>query len=374
MAIHEIIQLGVKGGDLILKQFAKINKEKEKFKTPAQTKVGAGFPSRVPPGTETKEDEFLNKFGNILKKFKKPELIPPEGEKPEDKEEKNLKDQIANKSRKVADGLNNLAASATSLDPTRFTSGLIDAVGDMTSKFASSIPVVGGFLSAMGGYATEMTKMSSGMAANSLSMIKNAQSVAIDTMEKRGRAAYFGGGTLQNKGYALAERSGIVESIASKYGKFVGSNLEKSVNRLFANNPDIEQATAVAGGNFRALGTDKGYFLQQISDSLGNLPPSMSQELQSQLLDTIQPQELNKDLAAGYRQTRATFDEQDRNTQKTIAGMTKNSQELNEQLNQLSVNLAKGGSALVGSIETLTKQINYVISKISASQQGVKAR
>jgi len=443
MPIREIIQLGETGGDLILKKFENIRKQKEKFSESSTVKLKKEISEKIIPSPKEvekpvedvikrkktiidkitedkesvekqhgimpktedqkipvktfddaskKEDTIINKFkkiNDLKKNFLKPGILKmgvglesliskekkeaPEPQKPERERE----DRVYVRGVRLASNeLRGLANSAASLDPTQFTSGVIDSMKNITQKFASSIPVLGGVLSGMTDYAGEMTKIGANMASNSLNAIKAAQNSAIDTLEKRGRIQYFAGRETIGPQYSLQEQSGIVEQIANRFGKFQGTKLANTVKELFKDMPDIQQATALAAGDYRSLGTDKGYFLQQISDSLGNLPPSMGQEIQNQLLQQfVTPEgkrELNTDLAKNQRQTRAILTSQDQEREVEISKMSKNARELNETMNKLNLNLTRSGSSLNGSLENMASTINTIVSKVAGVSKAVK--
>jgi len=324
MAVREIIQLGEKGGDLILKTFQRINTQKEKFIKPATTKIGTKISAPGVPGQE--------------------------------KETTKQQTELSQKAGKAANELNALANSAASLNPQALISGAIDSVTRVTEHLSQAVPYIGQALSA-----------TADMAANSLSAIKNAQLSAMDTLQKQGRNEYFGGGTFKgNQNYSLSEQSNMIEAISAKFGKF-GQNkdLVNAINNLYKNNPDIQQATAVASGNYAALGTDKGYFMQQIMDSMGNLPPSMMQSIQAQLLPMAE-QELNKDKAQKYRSQNAIVETAAQKTQIQTADMfNANTVKMNDAFNQMTIDLTKTGSQLINVFAKITDAANGSINTLN---------
>ena len=268
MAVREIIQLGEKGGDLILKKFQQINKQKEKFIKPA-----------------------IAKLASMYDKGQEPE------KKPETESEK-ASAIIKSNANAAANGLNNLAKSASSFDPTRFSTGILDTVRGVANK--AIIGAGGGAGGAWGrGLAeaatsitdsmAELINTGASMATNALSEIKASQISAIDTMTKESRMKFYGGDTLRNNDrLTTSEKSGVIENVASKFGKITPA-LSSLIDKLLSGNNDIQQASEIAAGNFQALGTDQGYFMQQISDSLGSLPPTMKQAIMTQLIPIAQP-------------------------------------------------------------------------------------
>jgi len=425
MPIREIIQLGEKGGDLILKKFENIRKQKEKFSEHAKFKSiqekesvtidkkteqikksvdtakseNAIKPEQIAKDQEKpktlediikKEDAAINKFkklADLKNKFLKPGILKmgigiesllmkdkKEPQKPEQPEQQKEERRYVQGIRNASNELKGLANSASSLDPTQFTTGVIDSMKGVTQKFASAIPVFGGVISGMADYAGEMTKIGANMATNSLNAIKSAQNSAIDTLEKRGRIQYLGGRETIGQQYSLQEQSAIIEQVASKFGRFQNTALAGTIKKLFENAPDIQQATAIAAGDYKSLGTDKGYFLQQISDSLGNLPPSMGQEIQNQLLQQfVTPEgkkELNTDLARDQRQTRAMLTTQDQNRELEVSKMSKNALSLNQTLNQLNTDLTRAGAGLNSALDKMAKSVNVVISQISQPKKA----
>jgi len=364
MAIREIIQLGEKGGDIILKTFQRINTQKEKFAKPVTTKLASMYDkSKEPP------------------------------KKPETETEKSAA-LIKEKARGASDELNNLAKSASSFNPTQFSMGILDTVRGVANKLAIG---TGGALGGAWGKGAaeaatavtdsmaELINTGAQMATNALSEIKNAQVSAIDTMQKESRFKYYGGGALAgNQRFTLAEKSGIVEAVSSRFGK-VGSDLSKAIDKLLAGNTDMQQASEIASGNFQALGTDQGYFLQQISDSIGNLPPTMKQAIQAQLIPMAQgqliqqPEEVTK-----IQESRAALNKQDLEAEKNRAriglqvgkdengNLVNNAQQLNKSLNDMTSNLVNSGSKLIRSLDAIVSGINGVIEKVNKSNPPMR--
>lgn len=353
--IREIIQLGEKGGDIILKTFQKINVQKEKFKKPAKLPITTTQVPKAPDGEQ------------------EPEL-------------KKSSSGFAKNVEKATSGLNKLASSASSFDPTRFTTGVLDTMRGLANKSIIGLAgAVGGERGKSIAEATtsatdavaELINTGASMATNSLSEIKNAQSQAIETLQKQSRMTQLGGETLSGKGYTVQEKSSIIESVVSRFGK-IGKPLEAAINNLYKGSVDFQQALDVASGNFQALGTDQGYFLQNIMDSVGSLPPTLKQAMMAQMLPMAkinkQPQEIT-DIQA----SRAAMNNQDILNDINKARLTTGkgeeiSSNLNKSLNDLNLGLVTSGTKLIGSLNTIVSGINEVVSKVTKNNQDIGAK
>ena len=76
----------------------------------------------------------------------------------------------------------------------------------------------------------------------------------------------------------------IQEPLANALKQFTESSTKYDVNAL----------TRVASGNWRSTGTDRGWMIQQMSDSFGDLPPSIAQRFQASLLERFGAEEIQK--------------------------------------------------------------------------------
>jgi hypothetical protein len=301
-----IIQVGVKGSDIVMSTLSKANALKDKLTKPGKISLSAS--TGAASDLQKKQEEKENKFGDTAKT--------------------------------VGEGLKTVAQGMASLNPAQLMSGVAKASAD---ALASIMPIGGEAVKAVG----EATGMIIQAGTGAMTAIKNAQSSAIDTMEKKGRQQFFGGGKIFGGGsnLSVSEQAQVLDSVTSKFGK-VGDKFGASIKRLLDANKDVSQVSAVAGGNFNALGTDKGFFMNKIASQFSGLPPTLAQGLMSQLTDSLDTSEFQDDLAVGNRKMNKTFDDAERSKQIQIAAMGDGAIKLNNTLNRLEVSLVKNGAAL----------------------------
>lgn len=338
---NAVVQLGIKGSDIVLSTFKKIDSAKNKFGKMASMALGgmSGALAKAPTTTPEqakqplaqgeKTSQALNKLGTIAKE--------------------------------TGGALKGVAGAAASMDAASFLVGASDAIG----AAARGLGTVG----AIAGIATSIASTSVQIASGALNAIKAAQGSAIDTLEKRSRQKFFGGGSIfagTGQKFSMDEQAQVLNSVVGRFGK-VTERFGREIGDLLKSGKDYQQVSAVAGGNYSALGTDKGFFMQKIADQFSNLPPSLAQNLNSQIFGSLDKSEFQEDEARDVRSTRAQMDNQDREAQVERANTSiKGALALNQAFNTLTNDLIRVGSNLDGVVTSFANGIDKTIKKVEA--------
>jgi len=369
-----LVKMGVKGANVVLSQYKKIEDAKKKFATSKIGQIGAkGF------------DAFQRTLGtggglvSILGKGAKALTQPREKSDAEQLADAKRKEafesnRVVRAARATGDALKTLGQGAATLDPTQF----LTSVASAAASAFESIPWAGGIAKG----AKEATIMGLQAATGAVAASKASMSTVMDTNMRRGRMAHYGAGvgfgqdTGKDKDgkrftmnrWSLTEQSGLVDAVSGRFGR-IQAPLAKELSRIMKSKDKVDpgQFQQVASGNFAALGTDKGWMQQQIANSFGNLPPSLAQKFQSAMLGKMEAKDFQSDSAAGVRRSAAYFDDAERSQQQKIYEVyNKNYAEivaLNSELNKLQVNLVGAGAKLTGVVQTFALATNKVIDK-----------
>lgn len=356
--ISEVLQVGTKGADIVLKQLTKIQATKALLMKPAQVRVSLGTKTdRAPSGRDLAEN-------------RRAEGPAEEPAKPEKKEkEKPMSEKTAAETgRAIAQGAQTIFQGAASLS----TSGLISSLG----QALGNIPIVGalfGVAATLGNSALtfkDKIKQAAQEWADTASAANTSTNYARD-------AQFLRAGDLAGRGRAdisVNEQRGIVEALGSSYGRM--SNEFKDAIRTLYRGPngeayDVRQATQVASGNFEALGTDQGFFMQKIANSLQNLPPSARQALMPDLFEMISKNDPNEGLFrqndVGIRGVNTQFDDQARaqaasmlNAGPGMAANVANAVQIQGIQNSIDTGLASAAGALVDGLRKIADAIKLM--------------
>jgi hypothetical protein len=367
--IEEVLSLGVKGDDLVLSQLQKIQEQKEKFSRPSEVSVTAatGNTAQTPgPGQkqapqETKaqgvfknnldavkgQKEALNKGFEKSQKKEAPEKETPT--KPtKEKEDQEEKKKSSDSFKELAQGAITAAKSLSTLSAGSALRG--------AASLANLIPFYGDQIAAVG---QGIITAAESFRAN----VESAARINLDTAESRSRIGNLvqgsGGGNFTGRvDLDLNSQRALAETLGAKFGT-VQRPLQDAIQELFRDRDgrgvDVTQATQLAQGNFNALGTDKGFFLQKIADQLGSLPPSFRQSIQADLLSNISKSEQDTEDPGlrGARSTVTRFDNEQRTRASQIATplATDQALEITNTLNRIDVSLNGGFSRMIAALE-----------------------
>lgn len=330
--IKQVLSLGIKGSELVLAQLNKIKKEKDKFAKPAKVTLSAKADT-----TQQKQQQTQQDTQTTSTQEKQDQKKDDDSKK---KESDAYKD-VAQSAKGAAAGLATLSAGS--------------ALKGITGLFAA-IPVVGmGISKAAEGIITA--------AENFRANVENAAKINFDTVQSKSRI----GGLIQgSQGENFTGRVDLdqnsqrqlAESLGEKFG-IVQKPLQDAIKELYKNQGnkavDAQQAAQLAQGQFSALGTDEGYFLQKISNSIGDLPPTMKQALTASLLKNVGKDEQMTETSTAARQAVTDFDNEQRERARGIAtpGAIKNALEITSVLNGIDTTLNAGFSGTINAIKAL---------------------
>ena len=331
--IEEVLSLGVKGADLVLSQLEKIQEEKEKFARPSNVSINAAQNSAFPPAPGQKSEQKDTKGQSVLKSIldavkaqkdalvkgiegkgktkqasdqPKPQNQPttPEEKKKEEKNE--TLEKLGQSAKGAAQGL----ATLSSGNAIRGVAQLLRA-----------IPYVGDSLA-------EGTTMAVTALESFRANVENASKISLDTAESKSRIGNLVQGS-RGENFTgrvdldLNAQRALAESLGDRFG-IVQKPLQDAIKELYKDQNgkkvDVNQASQLAQGNFAALGTDKGFFLQKIADQLQSLPPTMRQAMEASLLKNVTKAEQMTETSADERGTVTRFDKAQRDRAKDIMG------------------------------------------------------
>lgn len=359
MTTTEILKLGIKGADLVFSTLKKIQQEKQKFAKAAQTRVSLGKSDAAPSG----QDLAANRYATG------PAEAP--GARPEESREEKKKETAekgaAERWQKVGQAANTIFQGAASLS----TSGLISSLGQALGETP--------FIGALFGVAATL-----GNAALTFKdKIKSAAADWADTLDaqntasqwSRGDSQFLRAGDQSRKGrsdISTAEQRGILETLGPQFGRFT-TEFKDALHTLYNNgkqeNYDVRQTTALAQGNFESLGTDQGFFIQKLADSVRSLPPSARQAIMPQLWSQIPEEDRMKQSAqlTGMRTANVGFNDQDRMQSAAMlnagSGMQANLQyasQIQGIQNSIDTGLASAASALITGFRNIEQSIRIM--------------
>lgn len=367
MTTTEILKLGIKGADLVFSTLKKIQLEKQKFAKAAQTRVSLGKSDAAPSGQDLAANRYAT--GPAEAPGARPE---PQTEDRSRREEKTA----AERWQKVGQAANQVFQGAASLS----TSGLISSLGQALGETP--------FIGALFGVAATL-----GNAALTFKdKIKSAAADWADTLDARNTASQWSRGDSQflragdqsRKGRAdisTAEQRGIMEALGPQFGRFT-TEFKDALHTLYNNgkqeNYDVRQTTALAQGNFESLGTDQGFFMQKLADSVRNLPPSARQAIMPQLWSQIPENDRMKQSAelTGMRTANVNFNDQDRLQSAAMlnagSGMQANLQyasQIQGIQNSIDTGLAAAASALITGFRNMEQAIRIMNNNDMTGEQ-----
>lgn len=299
MAISEIINLGVKGADLVVSQLKKIQEQKENLSGSTTVNLSAGVQGKLEkmgskPGDYTNLQERL--------KNREDRLITRK-EALQKKEEKTATKQGQNADKEAAGGAEEAIPEVAMA---KAVQAKFDSIGNTLAGIGQGAATLSGaelgksIASAIGGPLGAIGNLFIGGAMNLASNIQQANSLVADTAAAQAAASRFGRGVEAGSGHEFLyhgtrsdvsreEQRGILQNLGAQYGRMT-EQFSRFADSFYGTNEkkfNIEQTTQMLGGNTASLGTDQGFFTQKILDGLKDLPPTIRQALTEQVLKTI---------------------------------------------------------------------------------------
>lgn len=293
--ISEIIQLGIRGDKLVTQQLKRIQDAKKKLALPEIVKLGLSLKlQKAPTGKEISEMTEQKTLG---------EGAPPEQGKPSEED----RPPEARRAGGIKESVFSAARGAMTMDTAGFLAGL--------GKSASLVTAGASELVATFGQATLALK----------DRIRESFRTVSETESIRKTAAYYTGEEnflrpdkanefKSRRDISRSEQREIIEALSSSYGRF-SEDFRQQMQQFFGTSGkpyDVRQSTALAQGNFEALGTDQGFFMQKIASSIQNLPPSIKQKLMPQLLEMVPEQDRIQQTDYRLREQQAAMEDMER--------------------------------------------------------------
>lgn len=137
---------------------------------------------------------------------------------------------------------------------------------------------------------------------------------------------------------------------------------------------DAGAVTRVASGNWRSTGTDRGWMIQQIFDSLGDVPPTIAQRFQASLLNQFGKEEIQQAPEEEQRAQRANAmwnKTDERQVAQVFDAVNENMKdlfELNNKLNSLQADMVQAGAGVAAALNFVANQISSASAKIKAGK------
>lgn len=287
------------------------------------------------------------------------------------------KDGIA---KPLVNAVKTFSSSVTSLDPVSAIQGLQTAMGTALS----GISVLGISLGRVPEGIADLNNNLIGMAKTAVDMSKQSTAAYHELATRNAATRYYGAGVNQGV-MSNAERASLISTISGSFGK-IQKPLFNEINKLIPEK-DTGALARVGAGDWRSTGTDKGFFLQKLSDSFGDLPPSIAQKFQAKLLagygseiQNYEPEQKEVQRRAGEyanmseAQTKKLYDRSDFDkTKKMIEAL--NTMQIGMYnagigLNHVIVSAAEAIATLPKQIDTFKKSLNDFSS--SPSMKGLR--
>lgn len=365
MSVTEIIGLGIKGQNIVLSTLKKVEDAKKK---------AAEFNAIDLSGFSKKEASLVQKLSSI----KGPTLA----QELQAEVSKNEKDRTEERNRKISEHMEPALTAAQGLSTLQTGAAIKGLVaGSMSAINLAS----GGTLSPFATAFSQGVGMFVDAAQSFVSQVKSAAQMNADTADAQNRANNLLGGQGGNfaRGQWLQDRidlgtgtqRAIIEGLGAKYG-IVQNHLLSSVKDLFGkgqNAVDVKQAQQLAMGNFAALGTDEGWFLEKVSSQFAALPPSMRQELTAGLIDGLDKSQLMKQGDIGERTVVTSFETTDRDTAASMAKQATKAIEIQRLVNETNARMVDGMGVIIDKLKTLPDDIEAVRKKFQEIKGGLSA-
>ena len=334
--IESVINLGIKGSELVASRLKAIQDGKKKIEK--KTDVNLNLPKAVPsgsqPGNEPKQEPETGKD--------KPQK---ENKKQDSEYTKNLKSEMAGAKSQAVSSINSFNGTGLAQAGIKGVGALAGPIGTMAAE------ALNGVIDAVVAFSKKMKEQGA--------IVADTAQKDSDIFNKLGKKGDFSGIT-KRQDISKTEQAAFVNAVSSSMGN-LSTDFQKSISTLMEKNgkaTDINQAQSLAQGNFSALGNDKGFFMQQITSGFGGLPPSMKQALTSQMFDMIEPDDLYEQKDVGIRGQMKRFDELDRsNAQQYLGDKNKNldrAMEIQQITTSLDLTIAKGMEKMIDTVRRVS--------------------
>lgn len=255
-----LVSIGIKGQDAVLTGMKKIRKEGEAL---SKAKIAANLAAPTAPGNPAAPTTGAPS----------PAPIAPKPTEEEKTGQKSFKDAAKD----FKTGVKNFGNAAASLDPTSTIQAFSSAVGTSLS----GISVLGVSLGRLPEGIAALSNTTLTMAKNAVDMAKQSTMAYHQLADRNAATAHYGGNLGQGQ-LSNAERAAFAASLSGSVG-VIGKPLAAEINKLMGSK-DTGALARAAAGDWESTGTDKGWVLQQISNGMQGLPPSIKQSVNAALL------------------------------------------------------------------------------------------
>ena len=378
------VSLGIKGQDVVLKNINKIKKEATGLsKIKANIDMGKGnisksISSMASGGKSYKSiSDIISKTGknNTANNPTNPANNP---ESPTSKKEEKNIDKFAKGAGIIGRGATDFLKASTTFDPVAVVQHAITTGGKVFGAAAAAIPAIGAYLKDLPPAIAEATNASISMGVGALEMAKQAASGQWGLQQRNSTVDYYGGGDVnseaKNAGVSRNEYATLMMKVASSNGQ-----LDKSLKEMIiglAKTKDTEQLGNVASGNFASTGTTKGWMMQQVMDSLGNVPPEIRQAMTKSLLPQISGEMMGRE-NQGAQKINAVYAAQGEEKisgeygASTKSGTAEKLEALNEAINNVTITMFHSGVGMAESITGAAKKIDDFTKALKKAKEDI---
>ena len=360
-----LVSLGVKGQDVVLSTMDKIRKEGKNL---SKTKTAVSLAAK--PSTSGGAASLAEKSASADTTIKSNAIKDQEK-----KDEQNKK--FGEVAKKFGEGVKSFGAAAATLDPTATIQSFTTAVGTTLS----GISVLGVSLGRLPEGIAALSNTTLSMAKNSVDMAKQSTLAYHQLADRNAATAHYGGNVKNSGQLSRAEMAGLVGAVSGSMG-VVQEPLAAEISKLMSTK-DTGALARVSAGDWESTGTNKGWILQQITNGMSGMPPSVKQAIQASLLsensDIIQ--DYNSDAGQKSAQDNARRFS-DRGEYQTAAlyqgslgdnGATKASiTDMETGLNKMQLELEGVGLKFAGVITTMTNTIAGLPEEIEKTKKSLR--
>ena len=376
-----LLSVGVKGQNVVLAEIGKVKKQADALSKMKPTiDMGKGLLGKALGG---------KKVPGVGAPAGQP-APSPEQEKSDKQQEKSDKKQTENTKKfgksatMVGGAMTKFASAASGLDPVTTMHGITNAA----SKIAGGWSVLGISAAGVASGLGELMNAGVSMASGAVNSAKQNAAAQYGLTTRNATTANYGGGNINQTAYATSksdkgkslaymvmsneEKANMVSTISGSFGK-IQKPMADVLNK-YVGSKDTGALTRVAAGDWQSTGTDKGWFLQQISNQFQGLPPSIAQAFQSKLLEQYGSEEIQNKTAEqkGAQATNAGWVSQNENqTSKLYAAAAQNIDalyKLSGSFNDIQIKLVNSGGALAGTVDKMASAVNAAVGKLQGGQ------
>jgi hypothetical protein len=357
-----LVTLGMKGQNVVLATMDKIHKKgkdlTKKQTIPLTTKTGTAKESKA---TKTKPEK------TPLKEKTKPEKTPLKEKTrskktpPETPPDEKASGKFSKAVDRFGNTTTNFAHTMSRFDPAHAISTGLSALAKI----------------AIAGVPFAIAEAGLNMATNMISMAKENAATQHGLVQRNATAEYYGEKINRISRISNEEQAMLRMTIGASMGK-IQQPLADAINKLLTGKESLNTAALarVASGNWASTGTDKGWMLQQLSDSFQGLPPSIAQKFQASLLKNYGAEEIQKtnERMGESEAQQMNADWQKRGEAQTadihdaMKANTRDLFELNDKLKKLQVDMVSAGGAVATALNFVAHQIQAMGTKIQVSK------